>query len=287
MRKLLKAALVAVGVVAVAVGYLAVQFPKSDGSLGVALVPHVAAEVAKNTLMGIPAVSSWRTQIGRTTSSDQAQQIRDQFAFFMGTLGDVHGKTIVEVGPGDSIGLAALFLRAGAAKYIAYDRFIGDIYGPSAMALYDALGNRNFQQFVTIRGIGIEAAEPTREADIVVSFDVVEHLSDPVIGLERMAGLLKPGGVMVHRVDYSAHDIWRTYEEKQFLKFPDWLWHLMGSNRGYSNRVRHAVLMKKADSLGLKCTERIPRKFADGDALVAEYACAHQAAPTLGPAYPY
>ena len=37
------------------------------------------------------------------------------------------GRT-VEIGPGDSIALGALLLKAGARRYIAYDRFRGDVF---------------------------------------------------------------------------------------------------------------------------------------------------------------
>ena len=247
---------------------------------------HVLREVAKNTLMAVPAIRRYRAMHPRTTTDAQVQQIRDQFAFFIGTLGDVRGKTIVEIGPGDSIALGPLFLRAGAHKYIAYDRFRGDVFGPQAHSLYAALScPEDFSAGVSLRG-AIEDAKPTREADIVISFDVLEHLRDPHLALRKMVGLLKPDGVMVHRVDYSAHDIWRSYDEETFLQFPEWLWKLMGSNRGYPNRVRHKDIMATVHTLGLQSEERITRRFCSGDALIAEVSCGRYA-PRLGPAFPY
>src|SRR6202158_1677712 len=102
-------------------------------------IKHLMREVAANAAMGISAISHIRVRRRRTseTSVDgQARQILDQIAFFMGTLGSVGGKTVAEIGPRDTIALRALLLKAGARRYIAYDRFRGDVFGPAARALY-------------------------------------------------------------------------------------------------------------------------------------------------------
>ena len=259
--------------------YLGVGFSRHSG---VSVLKHVAIEIAKNAAMGIPAVRDWRARAGRTTTADQVQQIRDQFAFFSGTLGDVRGKTLAEIGPGDAIALGAMFLDAGAVHYTAYDRFSGDVFGERAAALYAALGATNpARSRVTIGG-SIEEANGD-PVDVIISFDVIEHLRDPHRALRNMARMLKPGGVMVHRIDYSAHDIWRRYDEGVFLTFPNWLWTAMGSNRGYPNRVRHAEMMRTIESLKLRVDERVTRRFKDGDVLLVEIACGL----TLGAQFPY
>lgn len=276
---------------------------------------HILREVAVNTAMAVPAIQLIRAWRGRTASRDiktQARQMRDQFEFFLGTLGSVEGKSVVEVGPGDTIALGALFLKSGARQYIAFDRFPGDVFGPYASALYAELGCGHVdRQRMSLRSLSIEdvRTESQELVDVIVSFDVIEHLRDPHKALRNMAKMLNPKGIMVHRVDYSPHDFWRNYPNGlQFLTIPDWVWTLMGSNRGYPNRTRHADLVRTLNALGFHLSQRITRKFTlaeldevrsrllpryrttpDHELLVslAEFACSRSEAPVLGPAFPY
>jgi len=65
--------------------------------------------------------------------------------------------------------------------------------------------------------------------------------------------LLKPGGTAVHRVDFSPHGCWSAYPDPlTFLRFPDWLWNLMGAHRGIPNRHRHDEFCAAFEAAGLK-----------------------------------
>ncbi len=44
------------------------------------------------------------------------------------------------------------------------------------------------------------------ELDFVVSFDVLEHIDDLVAAMRTIRRLLKPSGVMIHRVDVTVHN---------------------------------------------------------------------------------
>jgi SAM-dependent methyltransferase len=233
---------------------------------------HVAREILANVAMGVPTVTWLRSKLGQRTTffslSDRTEQMRRQFAFFMGALGDVRGKTIAELGPGDTVALGALLLKAGAARYIAYDRFAGNVFGPDAVQLYEALGAPLKERDVSIRG-GIEDVNISTEpkVDIFISCDVLEHVKDPLLALRNMAAMLTPDGVMVHRIDYSAHDVWRSYDNPfTFLMFPRSLWNAMTSNRGCPNRVRHVELTNELRRLGLHVDDRVTHRF-DPEAL--------------------
>jgi hypothetical protein len=68
-----------------------------------------------------------------------------------------------------------------------------------------------------------------------------------------MAALLKPGGVTIHRVDYSAHGRWSLYPNRlTFLTIPGPVWRLMGSQRGESNRMRHSQILAAGRKAGLE-----------------------------------
>jgi SAM-dependent methyltransferase len=276
----------------------------------------VLREVGKNAAMAVPAVRWLRARRGRTVAADardEARHLRAQFAFFMGTLGSVQGKSIVEIGPGDTAALGALFLQAGAVSYTAFDRFDGRVSESYARSLYRELGCQfpDLEQRIVTRRTPIEDVDPSREqqVDIIISFNTIEHLIDPHVAVGKMAGMLKPAGVMVHRVDYGPHDLWASSGNSMtFLALPERLWALMGSNRGYPNRERHAELMRTASDLGFNVIARVTGHFktkeldelraslqprfgtlSDQDMLVrdAEFTCARGSSLPLGPAFPY
>lgn len=259
---------------------------------------HVTRELAANAAMGIPAIRRRRILKGRTIGipvDTKARLVMDQFAFFIDAIGagNIKGKVVVEIGPGDAIPLAPLFLAAGAARYVAVDRFLGNIYGPRALDLYSAVVNiasawlieglERLYKLDRCDSISELIRMPNRvrlcrtpierpdeslvaQANYIVSFNVCEHLSHLPRALDGMRSMLSPDGFMIHRVDYGPHDIWQTYRNPlSFLTVPRPLWGLMTSNRGCPNRVRHAELMAMVRALGLKSAERIGRRASSAD----------------------
>lgn len=249
----------------------------------------VARELSANFAMGIPLMRDWRVQQGRTVGASvelKARGILAQFSFFSDTMkyGGLAGKTVVEIGPGDAIPLAPLFIAAGARRYVAIDRFLGDVTSAAALDLYRrvvqlapptladqlrALGlasDNDWRHFLTrsqhvdlVRsGIELDAPAQGRDADYVVSFNVCEHLDDMAAAFKNMKALLAPHGCMIHRVDYGPHDLWQRYDNPlTFLTVPESLWRLSSSNRGCPNRVRHAQLLDIAADLELHWMDRI------------------------------
>jgi hypothetical protein len=251
----------------------------------------------------------------------------------MDTIGweNIKNKVVVEIGPGDAIPLAALFLGAGARQYIAFDRFLGDVMGERALDLYntiaqiapdsikagwDQLGVNccNFKQLlnskkVVLFPIAIEEASSAIPADFVISFNALEHLIDLRQSLKHMAAMLNETGLMIHRVDYSAHDLWRGYPNPlAFLTISPSLWNLMGSNRGYPNRIRHSEVLRCLADSGLKTVDRITRRASKQEVheirphlpqnlrcyrddelaiLIAEFASSQASVPSLGQTFPF
>jgi SAM-dependent methyltransferase len=295
---------------------------------------HIAREVLANVFMGFTFVKDRRVRRGRTTHEDvlkQKELIIEAFRFFMDTIGweRIKNKTVVEIGPGDAIPLAALFIGAGAKQYIAFDRFPGDVMGERALALYkavedsapdsvkatwEALGivRGSFKRFINselvlLSPVAIEEAKNLVAADFIVSFNVLEHLRDLPQSLRHMVAMLNKDGLMIHRVDYSAHDIWRNYPNPlTFLTIPASLWQLMGSNRGYPNRIRHPEVLRHLADLGLNTTDRITRRttklqvdeirprlpdtlrcFSDDELAIlsAEFASSAYSVPSLGQSF--
>lgn len=141
----------------------------------------------------------------------------------------VAGLRILELGPGQGIQLAAAATAAGAS-YAAFDieEYL-DAGSVEALAIdyrVDASGHMPW--------------DPA-SFDVVWSHSVLEHLRDPMGLLDQVADLLAPGGHHVASIDLETHlggreDPQRMYE---FLRYPDWLWRLMTSNRSsYVNGLR-------------------------------------------------
>ena len=261
----------------------------------------IARELAANAAMSVPAIKDLRVRKGRTIGfapDVKAQLVLDQFNFFIASIGTdiLDGKIVVEIGPGDAIPLAPLFLAAGAKRYLAIDRFLGDVYGPIALELYRAVvkilperlagglrrllaGSESIEELlmtpdrVGLYRIPIERPDDSlrAQADYIVSFNVCEHLADLPRALCGMRSLLSPSGLMIHRIDYGPHDLWlNTYNNPlAFLTVPRPLWRAMTSNRGCPNRVRHVELMGMVRALGFNCADRVGRRASSTEIIEA------------------
>jgi SAM-dependent methyltransferase len=252
-------------------------------------------ELAANSAMAIPAIRRGRLKGLRTRADSpqlEARKIVAQFDFLRDSAGDIAGKAVVEIGPGDALGLAPLFITAGAARYIGVDRFLGEVWGTGATGLYEELERLRgpfpvgWREQVTLVRHSIEkTVAGVPRADIILSFDVIEHLQDLAHAVHNMSALLKPDGRMIHRIDYGPHGVWLTTADPlRFLSVPRWLWSAIGSHRGYPNRVRHQQFVQLVEAQGLRVTERITRRQG-ANVMDAELACAFQVAPRLGRAF--
>lgn len=259
------------------------------------LSKHVLREIAANLVMGMGPLRRMRVRRGRTTVQDlrlQARQVVGQFIYFRTNLGAdrIRNSAVLEIGPGDALPHALLFKAAGASRYSALDRFLADPVSERALAIYravieqarsegiptppiDAADRDDLLAWfrdpgnVTIipraaEGLSRDSIAPQR---IIFSFNVLEHLSDVAAAMDNLSRLLADDGVMIHRVDYGPHDVWRSYANPLlFLTFPDWLWSAMGSNRGYPNRVRHRAVVNALRAGGLSVEDAVTSRAEDG-----------------------
>jgi SAM-dependent methyltransferase len=176
---------------------------------------------------------------------------------------EISNKTILEVGPGDNLGVALKLISLGAQKVICLDRFRCQRDETKVQAVYRELIERMTPEE---RGRCLEALLPTQEgysfrsdrieyvpdteversletlgeeiADIIVSNAVLEHVYDLEETFRNLGLLLRPGGYMYHGVDLRCHNRFESKSELYFLTIPQWLWNLMGSNLGAPNRKR-------------------------------------------------
>lgn len=181
-----------------------------------------------------------------------------------GGLGEaqVRGGNILEVGPGDSFGVALRFLADGAASVASIDRFVTfrdddqqrRIYGAlrermseeQRAAVADVLGEdgsvRLGGRLRVIEGRPIEDAVAAFGAgafDAIVSRAVLEHVLDLDSAFGAMGALLSPGGLMAHEIDLRDHDIFTGGGQHPltFLTVSDRVYGWMGAAGGQPNRL--------------------------------------------------
>lgn len=272
------------------------------------LVVDIGTQTAKNVAMGIRPLRSARLRRPRAsvafTGSDE---LIERYALqalraLLEHNGTVKGRSIVEFGPGDNLVSGLALLAAGAESYTTLDRFVPDYSAHDAKRWYAGLAEVWPKYFPDHPwpgwlepgtfpfGLGhrvgfiegsVEEARVERRFDLVCSFQVGEHVDDVNRFATLTAGLIAPGGLAMHRVDFGPHECWTRYDDPlTFLHFPPALWSAMGSNRGTSNRVRHHEFLAAFAEAGLrvKCAER--DCFAEGSARIERLPRRFRAMPT-------
>ncbi len=174
------------------------------------------------------------------------------------------GKRILEIGPGDNLGVALMFIASGASQVICLDRFYSDREPEKEIQIYKAIRERlteeekarfdsavsfetglsfNKERINYIHGIPFEETETIFEPesfDSIVSTAVLEHIYKPEKALVTMDRLLKPGGMMIHDIDFRDHDVFskQGLHPLTFLTIHPFVYSLMSKYNGKPNRKR-------------------------------------------------
>jgi SAM-dependent methyltransferase len=95
------------------------------------------------------------------------------------------------------------------------------------------------QTFITERFGEIEIKKGM--FDLVVAYDVLEHLSNLVVAMKTCLDLLREGGLLDILVPYDlSHGAWqdpthvRAFNEKSWLYYSEWFWYLGWSQARFS-----------------------------------------------------
>jgi hypothetical protein len=226
----------------------------------------IALEIGKNALMAFPALRKRRLRRPRTAPPvprDRADLTRYAFAALNEVLAEVPtiaGKSILEIGSGDHLASGLSFLAAGAASYTTVEPALGDCDGPLAREWYIAVRHaweecyphlpwpehlaadnfpRSSMDRVTVIRSQMEAAADLSKYDIICSHYAAQHVSNISHFAQLHARHLSNNGAGIHKIGFSAQDCWSTYADPfLYLRFPEWLWGLMGSRRALPNRKR-------------------------------------------------
>jgi SAM-dependent methyltransferase len=173
---------------------------------------------------------------------------------------DLAGARILEIGPGANLGVALLFAAHGAREVVCVDRFESDRNDELNRALYAGIvasltGEARERAVSCLDNAGmvgtgtitchfgqpveqIDAAFDAGSFDLIVSRAVLEHVYSPEQAWRSMDHVLRPGGRMLHKVDFRCHSFYEHKHPLHFLTVPQWLWGLVSAPDPTLNRAR-------------------------------------------------
>ena len=175
---------------------------------------------------------------------------------------DLRDRRVLELGPGDNLGVALRFLACGAPQVVCVDKFATRRDDAQQRRIYQALlarldddaresvadvtrlaGPVEFDpgRLDPIEGVAVEEIGERFEPDsfdLVVSRAVLEHLYDLDAAFAAMDRVLAPGGLMLHKVDFRDHGIFTGggMHPLTFLTIPERPYELMIRHSGQPNR---------------------------------------------------
>lgn len=173
-----------------------------------------------------------------------------------------HGK-VAELGPGDSDGVALMFLAHGASQVDLADRFYSmrnatqqQQIKQALIAQYPALAEIPDLATKCVRYYGEQASgenffDHHNGYNFIVSRSVLEHVDNPELVLHKMYDALAPGGLLIHKVDLRDHGMFTPFAHSlRFLEIPTWVYQKMTLGSGYPNRFlfhRYKEALRKLD----------------------------------------
>lgn len=199
-------------------------------------------------------------------------------------------ETILELGPGFSIGAGLTGLLDGAKRAWALDAFpFNNVDGTLAVlndliALADQAGepvpdaSEKAVLEADIRALGQGRAGtrlryiapwtdasvvPAGTVDFVFSQAVLEHVADPLTIYESCATWLRPGGWMCHVVDLSSHAITEDWNGHWALSDPLWAV-IKGRHPDLINRYTASQHVAFAQRAGFTIVEAVRVETEDG-----------------------
>jgi len=237
--------------------------------------------VARNLRAGLRLRESQSGTHDRQTPEQLAAVVWEYVEDYVKRLPDgragLAGRRVVELGPGNHLGVALALVSLGVGQVICVDRFRPKQNLAQTRALY-ALLRRQMTPEQSSRCTGLledsEAAPNGLDSplcylpncgveelgvrlqghpvDLIISRSVLEHVRDLDRAFAGMAAVLRPGGTMLHKIDLRSHEEGDEDYPLEFLTHsPSW-WHWMTSQTGEPNRQRQSSYVASAERHGFQ-----------------------------------
>lgn len=224
------------------------------------------------------------TSLELETSVSYIQEVLADYLHYSECSGFV-GK-VAEVGPGDNCGVGLLLLAGGCQSVDLVDRFFSHRDPAHQAAIYQELGRIHpgvarllkgadlleEGQFPGIhRWYGERASaelffDEGQDYDVILSRAVLEHVRDPLLALQRMAVALKPGGLLLHKVDLQDHGMFSEHHsELTWFEVPAPFYNRMSRASGRPNRVLYHQYRSLLATLPMEAKLLITRLASVGE----------------------
>lgn len=247
-------------------------------------VAHMIAATSRNRLRF--ARGDIRGTGGSTHTNRQVSEslgyIRRVFEDYrcFGRLQDrwIEGKSVLELGPGDNVGVGLLFLADGAKRVVCLDKFYSvhsieyerEVYielrkqlDPDQQRRFDAavqldgglVFNSEKLEYVYGQGAGeADKALSGQIFDLILSRAVLEEVYDTDSAFAAMNRLLAAGGMLLHKIDLTDYGTFSGLglHPLEFLTVPDPIYRLMSNDNGRPNRRMMDYYRDKMLELGLE-----------------------------------
>lgn len=219
----------------------------------------------------------------------------DDFLRYSGFTPEMlRGKKVLEVGHGDSVGVALRFIAAGAERVVCIDKFYSKQDPSQQHSIYTALREqlsederRRFDEAVDLSdgiklneeklkpmyGTGIEDAGQAFEPgyfDIIISRGALQSVYEIDGAFSVMNRLLNSNGQMWHKIDLSDLGMFRDcgMNPLTFLTVPESIYRLMIKDTGKANRRLINYYRDKMDQLGYDAKYLVTAIFGHKDPVV-------------------
>jgi len=185
------------------------------------------------------------------------------------------GKRFLELGFGDSVGVALRLLATGASHVTCLDKFYSIKDKANEREVYRQMRNQlphdqqsRFDRVIDLSTLDIDgkllrcvygtemekfAGESVGETfDIILSRAVIEEIYEPSPLFRSADLILRDGGLMIHKIDLSDYGLFSGggMNPLTFLTIPEWLYRNMASNSGMPNRKLMSFYNDLMQSMG-------------------------------------
>jgi SAM-dependent methyltransferase len=199
------------------------------------------------------------------------------------------GKKVLEIGPGINFG-SMLMLACHGAEVMVTDRFLAPWDPEYHPKFYRLLKNNLTErrpsidlaplnmvlseggyhpESIALHSCSLEelSGVPDQGVDIVLSYDVLEHLYDLESAFFQMARITKPGGFGLHQVDFRDHRDFSRPLEYLLLSNKDFSREFKERHGECGNRYRPQEMRRLLESVGFEVKEFRPDIFVEEEYL--------------------